>query len=103
MDSAEEPLKIPSTIVVLSESILRPDIDEKGVNNSISILQATLDDKKRIDYGITFTPSILLLNEDGTIHAAALVHELQDIVDQGKDFMSPQRKGKEITLHMDKA
>jgi hypothetical protein len=53
-----------------SGSILRPDIDEKGVNSSISILQATLDDKKCIDYGIRFTPSILLLNEDGTIHSA---------------------------------
>ena len=46
--------------------------------------------------GIRFTPSILLLNEDGTIHSVGTVHRLQDIIDQSKDFMSPQRNRVEL-------
>ena len=92
LDTAPLPLKIPATIIVLSESMIEPDIDESGADG-IRLYQAVSNNEIQQLYGITKTPCTIMLDAQGTVCDAAYVASIEEVfssAERARNFVVQQ-------------
>lgn len=92
LDTAPLPLKIPATIIILSESMIEPDIDEAGTDG-IRLYQAVSNDEIQQLFGIARTPCSIMLNAQGMVCDAAYVTSIADVfssAERARNFVVQQ-------------